>query len=215
VIKVLLVDDHELVRTGIRRLLEDTDDIQVVGEAESGEEAIKLARELHPNVVMMDAKMPGIGGLEATRKMSRQFPDIKIIVLSAHTEEPYPSSFLQAGAAGYMTKGSGSSEMVHAIRAVNAGQRYLTPSIAQNLAFKSLSPDKGSPIDGLSERELQVMTMISEGQKVQDISDKLCLSSKTVNTYRYRLFEKLNVTSDVELTHVAIRHGVVDPQNLS
>ncbi len=213
-ITVLLVDDHDLVRAGIKSLLADVGDIKVIGEAASGEEAVRIAREKHPNVVLMDVRMPGIGGLEATRKLLRADPDIKVIALTVCGEEPFPSKLLQAGAAGYLTKGSGIEEMVQAIHSVNSGKRYISPEVAQQLALKHLSDDKASPFDALSERELQVMLMITSGQKVQEISDKLCLSPKTVNSYRYRLFDKLNVHSDVELTHLAIRHGILDTETM-
>ncbi|PHS19859.1 MAG: two-component system response regulator UvrY [Kangiella sp.] len=209
-IKVLIVDDHELIRTGISSMLADFDKIKVIGQAESGEEAIKLARELRPEVVLMDANMPGIGGLEATRRLIRFDPDIKVIAVTVHNEEPYPTKFMQAGAAGYVTKGVDISEMVKAIIQVKTGKRYITPEIAQQMALKALEPDSESPFDILSEREMQVMLMITQGQKVQNISDSLFLSTKTVNSYRYRLFEKLNIANDVELTHMAIRHGILD-----
>ncbi|MBC3414129.1 MULTISPECIES: response regulator transcription factor GacA [Pseudomonas] len=208
-IRVLVVDDHDLVRTGITRMLADIDGLQVVGEADSGESSLKLARELKPDVVLMDVKMPGIGGLEATRKLLRSHPDIKVVAVTVCEEDPFPTRLLQAGAAGYLTKGAGLDEMVQAIRLAFAGQRYISPQIAQQLALKSFQP-QGSPFDSLSEREIQIALMIVGCQKVQIISDKLCLSPKTVNTYRYRIFEKLSVTSDVELTLLAVRHGMVD-----
>lgn len=211
-IDVLLVDDHELVRAGINRLLSDATGIRVVGEVSSGEEAIKFAKDKQPNVILMDVKMPGIGGLEATRKILRNHPSIKVIALTVYEGEPFPSKLLQAGAVGYLTKGAGIDEMVAAIRAVHSGKKYLGPDIAQQLAFKTVGDNEKSPFDILSERELQVLLMITSGQKVQEISDKLCLSPKTVNTYRYRLFEKLKVNTDVELTHLAMRHGLVDSQ---
>jgi len=195
-----VVDDHDLVRTGITRMLADIDGLQVVGEGDSGESALKLARELKPDVVLMDVKMPGIGGLEATRKLLRSHPDIKVVAVTVCEEDPFPTRLLQAGAAGYLTKGAGLDEMVQAIRLAFAGQRYISPQIAQQLALKSFQP-QGSPFDALSEREIQIALMIVGCQKVQIISDKLCLSPKTVNTYRYRIFEKLSVTSDVELSH--------------
>ncbi|WP_263263739.1 UvrY/SirA/GacA family response regulator transcription factor [Pseudomonas sp. RIT-PI-S] len=210
-IRVLVVDDHDLVRTGITRMLSDIDGLQVVGQAESGEEALKAARDLKPDVVLMDVKMPGIGGLEATRKMLRSHPDVKVVVVTVCEEDPFPTRLLQAGAAGYLTKGAGLTEMVQAIRLVFAGQRYISPQIAQQLALKSFQPQTtASPFDLLSEREIQIALMIVGCQKVQNISDRLCLSPKTVNTYRYRIFEKLSITSDVELTLLAVRHGMVD-----
>lgn len=209
-IKVLLVDDHDLVRTGVKRLLEDAGDIKVVGEAGSGEDALRIAKDAKPNVVLMDANMPGMGGLEATKRLLRQIPEVKIIALTVHGDEPFPSKFLQAGAHGYLTKGADVQEMVRAIRQVNVGRRYIAADVAQQMALRQVQNDgEDNPFESLSERETQVMLMVTQGVKVQEIADKLCLSPKTVNSYRYRLFDKLKVTSDVELTHMAIRHGVV------
>ncbi len=209
-IKVLLVDDHDLVRTGVKRLLEDAGDIKVVGEAGSGEDALRIAKDAKPNVVLMDANMPGMGGLEATKRLLRQIPEVKIIALTVHGDEPFPSKFLQAGAHGYLTKGADVQEMVRAIRQVNVGRRYIAADVAQQMALRQVQNDgEENPFESLSERETQVMLMVTQGVKVQEIADKLCLSPKTVNSYRYRLFDKLKVTSDVELTHLAIRHGVV------
>lgn len=191
-------------------MLADIDGLQVVGQAESGEESLIKARELKPDVVLMDVKMPGIGGLGATCKLLRSHPDIKVVVVTVCEEDPFPTRLLQAGAAGYLTKGAGLAEMVQAIRLVFAGQRYISPQIAQQLAIKSFQPVNDSPFDALSEREIQIALMIVGCQKVQSISDKLCLSPKTVNTYRYRIFEKLSISSDVELTLLAVRHGMVD-----
>lgn len=209
-INVLLVDDHDLVRTGIRRILDDVNGIKVVGEAKSGEEAVKLGRKLKPQVVLMDVKMPGIGGFEATRKLLRIDPDIKVLIVTICNNDLYPARLLQVGASGYLTKGASTEEMVQAIRAVHAGQRYISPEIANRLAFRHITDSEDSPFETLSERELQVMLMITNGMKVQDIADKLCLSPKTVNSYRYRIFEKLNIKNDVELTLLAIRHGLVE-----
>lgn len=210
-IRVLVVDDHDLVRMGITRMLADVDGLQVVGQADSGEEALKKARELKPDVVLMDVKMPGIGGLEATRKLLRSHSDLKVVAVTACEEDPFPTRLLQAGAAGYLTKGAALEEMIQAIRQVFAGQRFISSQIAQQLALKSFQPQSsGSPFDLLSEREIQIALMIANCQKVQSISDKLCLSPKTVNTYRYRIFDKLSISSDVELALLAVRHGMVD-----
>lgn len=214
-ISVFLVDDHELVRTGIRRIIEDVRGMKVAGEADSGEEAVKWCRTNHADVILMDMNMPGIGGLEATKKLLlRVNPDIKIIVLTVHTENPFPTKVMQAGAAGYLTKGAAPDEMVNAIRIVHSGQRYISPEIAQQMALSQFSPASENPFADLSERELQIMLMITKGQKVTDISEQLSLSPKTVNSYRYRLFAKLNINGDVELTHLAIRHGILDTEKL-
>jgi len=215
-ISVFVVDDHDLVRLGIVRLLEDVNGVEVIGSATSGEEALQAVRKLPPNVLLLDVRMPGIGGLETTRRLIRIQPNIRIIALSAFYDHPFPTRMLQAGAAGYITKDANLDEMVQAIKKVHAGQRYISPEIAQQLALKSLSESSNddSPFDVLSERELQVMMMITNGLKVQEISNKLCLSSKTVNSYRYRLFDKLKIKNDVELTHLAIRHGLLDKEEV-
>lgn len=209
-IKVLLVDDHELVRMGIKRLLQDVQGLKVVGEAATGEAAVLLAKELMPDVVVMDVHMPGIGGLEATRKMVRHNPDIKILALTIYEDEPYPSRLLQAGASGYITKGCDPEEMIRAIRTIYTGQHYITPGVAQQIAIKRFTKGEESPLDVLSEREMQIMLMITQGQKVHDIAKKLCLSPKTVNSYRYRIFEKLHIETDVELTLMAMRLGMIE-----
>ena len=209
-IKVLVVDDPDLVRMGITRMLSDITGISVVGEAANGEDCLRVSRELDPHVVLMDIKMPGIGGLEATRKLLQQSPDVKVLAVTVCDEEPFPSRLLKAGAAGYLTKGAALEEMVHAIRAVASGQRYISPEIAQRLALSSLEEEKISPFDDLSEREMQISMMIVSCQKVQEISDRLFLSPKTVNSYRYRIFEKLGIESDVELTLLAVRHGLLN-----
>lgn len=212
-IQVIVVDDHDLVRMGLVRLLGDADGIDVIKQGASGEDAIRLAKEHEPDVIMMDVRMPGIGGIEATRKIHRQFPDIKIIAVTACGDDPFPARLLQAGASGYLTKGASSEEMVLAVRTVVAGQKYLAPNVAQKLALQNVGAG-GSPFSELSDREMQIATMICSCKKVQEISDKLCLSPKTVNTYRYRIFDKLGISSDVELTHLAIRHGILEPNEM-
>jgi two-component system invasion response regulator UvrY len=211
-IGVLLVDDHKLIRTGIKLMLDKTADIRVLGEASSGEEAVEQARALKPQVILMDVSMPGIGGLEATRKLAMSLPDAKVIVLSAQTAEPFPMRLMEAGASGYLTKDSAEDEIIIAIRRVNAGERYIAAEIARQLALQAVNRSAGSPFDQLSQREMQVMIMATKGHSVQDISDKLHLSPKTVSTYRSRLFEKLGVGNDVELTRLALRYGVIEEE---
>lgn len=209
-IRVLVVDDHDLVRSGIIRLLSDSDNIEVIGEANCGEDAVKLSRELVPDVVLMDISMPGIGGLEATRKIVRYNPDIKVVAVTACDDGPFASRLMQAGAAGFMGKGAEVDEMVRAILKVKSGQRYISPDIAQRMALKPFQDGSDSPFDILSEREMQTALMIVGCHKVQEISDKLCVSPKTVNSYRYRIFEKLGIDGDVELTVLAMKHGILD-----
>ena len=213
-INVLLVDDHELVRTGIRKILDEVKGLKVIGEVSTGEDAVQFCRKTVPDVVLMDMNMPGIGGLEATKKIIRYAPDIKVIVLTVYTEDPIPTKVMQIGAAGYLTKGTGSDEMVNAIRAVHSGQRYITTTIAQQMALNQFKTVDENPFNQLSERELQIMLMITRGEKVPDISEQLMLSTKTINSYRYRMFEKLNISNDVELTHLAIRHGMLKTEKL-
>ncbi|GAA5189480.1 UvrY/SirA/GacA family response regulator transcription factor [Ferrimonas gelatinilytica] len=212
-INVFLVDDHALVRTGIRRILDDERGIKVVGEAGDGEQAAAWCRKNVVDVVVMDMSMPGIGGLEATRKILHFNPDAKVIILTVHTEEPIPSRVMAAGAAGFLTKNAPPADMVQAIRAVASGQRYIDPVIAQQMALRPFNPEK-NPFDELSDRELQITMMVINGQKVVDIADQLNISPKTVNAYRYRLFEKLKISGDVELTRLAIRYGMLDAEKI-
>ncbi len=209
-VRVLLVDDHDLVRTGIRRLLEDNEGIAVVAEARSGEEALSAVQTADPEIVLMDVNMPGMGGLEATRKLLRIKPDLKIIVLSVHVDGLVPKRLLEAGAVGYLTKGCSAEEVVLAVRTVKRGQRYISREVAQNLALNNVTGRSGG-LEALSQRELQVLLMITQGRSIQEISDALFLSPKTVSTYRSRIFKKLAVDSDVELTHLALRHGIIEP----
>lgn len=213
-IKLLLVDDHDLVRTAIARMLSDSSDLKIIGEANSGEQAYSMVRELNPDVVLMDIRMPGIGGLEATRKIKQRFPDVKVIALSACEEEPFPTRLLQAGASGYLTKGACIDETIRAIRQVAAGNHYLSAAIAQQMALKAYDKKQlNSPFEQLSEREMQISLMIASGQKIQNISDLLCVSPKTVNTHRYRIFSKLEIENDVELALLAVRHNLVENSN--
>lgn len=209
-IRVLIVDDHVLVRTGIERILADAEGIEVIGQAVDGEEAIRLTRELSPNVVLMDVKMPGIGGVEATRKIGRAYPQSLVIGLTASGDDTFVQRLLQAGAKGYLTKGSSYEEVVRAIKLVASGQHYVDPTVASGLLVRDPQNTHNNPFAQLSEREMQVAMMIVNCQKVQEIADSLFVSPRTVNTYRYRIFEKLDVRNDVELTHLALRHKLVD-----
>lgn len=209
-IRVMVADDHDLVRSGISRMLGDVQGIKVVAQAASGEEAVDCYREFAPDVTLMDIRMPGIGGLEATRKICQINPHARIIAVTACADELFPAKLIEAGAMGYVTKSTDISEMVTAIRNVFTGKKYIDPDIAQQLALRAIEPESASPFQQLSQREMQIAMMIVHCEKVQSISEKLCLSPKTVNSYRYRMFDKLNISSDVELTHLAIRHELID-----
>jgi len=213
-INVMLVDDHGLVRNGIKRILDDVDGIAVVAEAETGEQAIRQVRKQPPDVILMDISMPGIGGLEATRKIARSLPGVKIIAVTIHDDDPFPARLLEAGAVGYLTKGCDIREIINAIRCVHTGKQYITPAVAQKLALSFINNGEKSPIDRLTQRETQVMLMIVKGSTNREISEQLCLSPKTTSTYRYRLFDKLGVFNEVELTRFAIRYGLIK-ENIS
>ena len=209
-ITVIVVDDHELVRTGIISLLQSVENIKVVGEAASGERAIELAQKYQPAVVLMDVRMPGIGGLQATINIIRSCPNTKIIALTVCNDDLFPTKLLQAGAHGYLTKNTSRDEIEVAIKNVLQNKRYISPEIASKIALKHLSDQGSPPFELLSERELQVTMMITSGHKVQEISDVLFLSPKTVNSYRYRIFEKLQIKNDVELTRLAMKYGIIE-----
>ncbi len=213
-IKVLLVDDHRLVRAAVARIIQDDKGIEIAGEAASGEEAVDFVRDRKPDVVIMDLFMPGMGGMEATRRILRQRPETRVIALSACAERPFPEQMLKIGALGYLTKSASPNDVITAIRKVYFGQRYIGADVAQSLAFSRFEGNKPNPFDALSHREMQIMLMVVNCHKMQDISGNLHLSPKTVNSYRYRIFEKLGVSSDVELTLLAVRHGVLDPEEL-
>jgi two-component system invasion response regulator UvrY len=195
---------------GIRRLLEDTHDISVMGEAQNGEEALAMVKCHRPDVILLDMKMPGIDGWEVIRRLKTSSAKSKIIAVSALSAEPFPTRVLQLGAKGYLSKESSIEEMTGAIRKVHQGERYLSAQLAQQLAIKSLDPVSETPFEQLSEREMQVMLMITSGLPVPEISKRLFLSTKTINCYRYRMFAKLNVKNDVELTHLAIKHSIIE-----
>jgi len=217
VTRILVADDHDLVRMGIVRMLGDVQGFEVVGEAKTGEQAVSLSRELRPQIVLMDVKMPGIGGLEATRKILAACESTKVIAVTALSDDMFPERLMKAGASGYVTKGAGFDEIVDAVNTVLNGNLYMSTSIAQQLALRNFSGTKpdASPFEILSERELQTAIMIANGSKVQEIADSFCVSPKTVNSYRYRIFDKLSINSDVELALMAVKHKILDVDNLA
>ncbi|MCB1803362.1 MAG: UvrY/SirA/GacA family response regulator transcription factor [Gammaproteobacteria bacterium] len=210
-IRILLVDDHDLFRAGVRSILQAQEGMVVVGEHATGEGAIEAVRSDPPDLILMDVNMPGIGGIEATRKVLQIAPSVRVIAVTVLSDDPFPNQLLDAGARGFISKGCGSDEMLEAIRMVMRGQHYVSGDVAQKLTLANFrNRGESSPFASLSAREMQVMMMITRGQGTQQISDSLFLSPKTVSTYRHRLYEKLDVSNDVELTHLAIRHGLLD-----
>jgi two-component system invasion response regulator UvrY len=209
-ISVLLVDDHELVRTGIEALLNSAEDINVVGVAKSGEEAIRALIELTADIVLMDVNMPGIGGVEACRRILQHDPEAKIVALSVHNDGPIPHQLLKLGVLGFISKGSPVDEMIHAIRKVMEGKRHLCAEVANNPAFQGLPGSHESPFAKLSQREAEVVTLILQGKTIPEMAEMLALRDKTVNTFRYRLYKKLNIKNDVELTRLAVKFGHID-----
>jgi two-component system invasion response regulator UvrY len=208
-IRLLVVDDHELVRIGLRHILADYPAIQIAGEAADGETAIRMNRELKPDVVLLDVSLPGLSGFEVTSRLKQATPGLGIIILTVHEEAPYPAQLLSAGASGYLTKGCPSIELVQAIQAVARGGRHISAKIAQQMALCMLPGGQGSPFDELSAREMEVMLMLADGRKIADIAETMHLSPKTIATYKYRIFDKLNTRSDVDMTRMAIRYGIV------
>lgn len=211
---VLVVDDHDLIRVGICRLLTDVPGITVVGQARSGEEAISLAKDLTPDIVFMDIKMPGIGGLEATKRILARQPQTKVIVVSAFNDDVYPATLLKAGAYGYITKNADTEEIKTAVQMVLSDKIYVSPQLAQMLVVSGMTNNEKSPLSELSQRELQIAELITSGKRANDVAETLSISPKTINTYKYRIYEKLGVTNDVELTLAAVKYGLVDPSEI-
>lgn len=209
-ISVLLVDDHPLLRTGLRTLLERENDLRVLAEAGTGEEAILLADKLQPDVVIMDLTMPGLHGLDATREIRRRNSKIAVLVLTAHAEERYLFPVLQAGASGYVRKDVADDELVQAIRQVASGKVYLDPEAQAMLLRGYLSPQEGGDaFEGLSTRERQVLQLTAEGYSSREIGEKLHISHKSVETYRARVMAKLNISDRPSLVRYALRKGLL------
>ncbi|PZU18972.1 response regulator [Stenotrophomonas sp. PS02298] len=209
-ISVFLIDDHALVRTGIRMILSGQTDIEVVGEADSGDVALPLIRRLKPDVVLCDLHLPGLSGLEITERIVKGDHGTKVIIVSVLEDGPMPKRLLEAGASGYVGKGGDSKELIRAVHDVAIGKRYLATSIAQNLALSNLEGGE-SPFDLLSPRELEVALLLIQGHRQEEIARRLSLSAKTVNTHKARLFQKLGVQDNIALARLAAQYGVGDP----
>lgn len=210
-IQILIIDDQALVRTGLRHILDQSKEITKISEASSGEAALGRCRKICPDVILLSLNLPGLTGFEMTRKLKRSHPKAAIIVLAVHAKPPYPVRLMDAGASGYLTRDCDAKELVHAIRMVSGGQRYIGGEAAKQLALSMLSGSgKKSPFEHLSAREMEVMLKITDGRRIPDIASLMCLSPKTVSTYKYRILGKLGVRSEVELVRMAMRYGLVD-----
>jgi two-component system invasion response regulator UvrY len=207
VIRVLLVDDHAVVRTGFRLLLQSVPEISVIGEAESGEAACTRYPELTPDVVVMDLAMPGMGGLEALKRIRSRNPQARVLALSAHDDPVHARRALQEGALGFLSKRSAPEALIEAVTTVASGRRFLDAGLAQKLALADIQG--GSPIERLSEREFEVFIRLAQGATVQKIAEDLKLSASTVGTHLYNIKQKLDVVNQSELTLIAIRHGLI------
>lgn len=209
-IRVYIVDDHALVRAGVRMLLSGETDIEVVGESGSGEEALPQIRKLLPDVVLCDLHLPGISGLEVTERILKGQHGTKVIVVSVLEDGPMPKRLIEVGASGYVGKGGNAVELISAIRDVARGKRYLAGRIAQNLALSGIGGD-GTPFDALSAREMEVAMLMLHGLRQEEIAKRLSLSAKTVNTHKSRLFQKLRIEDNIALARLASQYGLLDP----
>jgi len=210
-IRVLLVDDHAVVRTGFRMLLEAEGDIRVVGEADSGEAACRQYAELEPDVLILDIAMPGMGGLEALKRIRARDPRARVLALSAYDDPMHARRALREGALGFLSKRSAPETLKEALTTVAASKRYIDAAVAQKLALEELDGGAKSPIERLSEREFDVFLRLARGATVQRIAEELKLSASTVGTHLYNVKQKLGVTNQSELTLIAIRHGLIEP----
>lgn len=209
-IHVLIVDEQELVRTGLRHILERCTDIGKITEVSTGEQAIAACRASPPDIALVDLSLPGMSAFEVTRRLKRVSGRTGIIVLAVHAKAPYPTRMLDAGASGYLTKDCESGELIRAVQTVTGGERYIGSEAAKQLALSMFPGRPESPFEELSAREMEVMLKLTEGNRIPDIANLLCLSPKTVATYKYRIYEKLGTRSEVDLLRMAMRYGLLE-----
>ena len=211
-IRVYLIDDHALVRTGMKMILAGELDIEVVGDAESGELALPQIRKLKPDVVLCDLHLPGLSGLEITERITHSDLAAKVIIVSVLEDGPLPKRLIEAGACGYLGKAGDANELLRAVRDVARGKRYLGSNVAQNMALSNVAGNSNaSPFDELSPRELEVAMLLSQGLRQEDIAKRLSLSAKTVNTHKTRLFQKVGIQDSISLARLAAQYGLLDP----
>ncbi len=209
-IKILIADDHRIVREGLKQILAETPDMIVADEASNAQEVLKKIWDNEYDVLLLDISMPGRSGLDILKQLKSDRPKLSVLVLSMYSEEQYALRALKAGASGYMTKESATDELIEAIRKVSTGRKYISPSVAERLAFSLESGDERPPQETLSDREFQVMCMIASGKTIKAIAAELSLSIKTVSTYRARILEKMRMNNNAELTHYAIQNKLVE-----
>lgn len=214
-IRVVLADDHTIVRTGLREILADTGDIEVAGEATNGHEVMARVRDSAFEVLVLDMSMPGRSGIELIQQVKREKPGVRVLVLSMHSEEQYAVRALKAGASGYLTKDSAADDLVAAIRRIAGGGAYVTPETAERLALGMGAASEGPPHASLSDREMQVFHMIAAGKSVSEVAGALALSVKTVSTHKTRIMQKLNVSNQTELIRYAMRHKLIEDSGFS
>ncbi|MFH0913925.1 MAG: response regulator transcription factor [Chloroflexota bacterium] len=217
-IRILIADDHVVVREGTRQILEQEPDLEVVAEASDGEEAVKLAAETKPHVALMDIAMPRVDGIEATKRIKAQHPEIAVLILSAYDDDQFVFSLLEAGAAGYLLKSIRGKELVDAVHAVHAGESVLHPVIARKVLNRFISPAEAprkKPAEVLSEREMEVLRLASRGLSNQDIAQELCLSLRTVQAHLGHIFNKLQVSSRTEAVVRALKEGWMTLDDIS
>lgn len=209
-IRIFLVDDHALVRTGLKMILAGQADMEVVGEADNGEDALPAIRKLKPHVVLCDLNLPGLSGLDVTERIVRGNFGSRVVIVSVLEDGPLPKRLLEAGASGYVGKGGDAAELLRAVREVSRGKRYLGANVAQHLAMSAVNDDV-SPFDDMSPRELEVAMLLIQGLRQEDIARRLSLSPKTVSTHKTRLFQKAQVQDTVTLARLAAQYGLTDP----
>ncbi|MBI4754654.1 MAG: response regulator transcription factor [Betaproteobacteria bacterium] len=209
-IRVLIADDHTIVRQGLRHILADTDDIEVAAEADNGVEATHLARNGNIDLVVLDVSMPERNGIDALKLIKKEHPRMPVLILSMHPEEHYAIRALKSGASGYLTKGSAPEQLVTAIRQVFGGKKYISPTLAEQLANAIGEDTDRAPHEKLSDREYQTLCLIASGKRLSEIAEELNLSVKTVSVYRSRILEKMKLKNNAELTHYGLKFGLVE-----